>query len=556
MQPTPLTPRLQQTRWVMATSLRRAGSAVSPEFELADATGASEGLNLPTLSARISGDASYDPSDPAGFVLQENPPEVAGTSTLRDTHEPVETAADRDVTVLHFDDPSAVPTMATSGDQATPAPRERPVPAIAGYQILGELGRGGMGVVYRARQVLLNRPCALKMILAGAHADDEAAVRFLAEAEAVARLQHPNVVQIHHIGEADGLPFFELEYVEGGSLDRRLDGTPWPARRSAQLVEALARAVAEAHRVGIIHRDLKPGNVLLAADGTPKITDFGLAKSLAMDMGLTRTDSILGSPGYMAPEQAEGRTREVGPAADVYALGAILYELLTGRPPFRAATVLETLEQVKSAEPVPPSRLTPDVPRDLETIALKCLAKEPTKRYESAQALAEDLRRFQAGESIQARRTSTLERTWRWGKRNPVVAGAVGSAAAALVAVAVLAVLYADRQARYARGQAEATRKITRLAQDLDQERKGLKLSLAESNRRLVVLNLERGRFACEKGTIGPGLLWMVESLRAATEAGDSGWQHAARANLSAWGRFYPKLRAVFSSRHRIECRL
>ena len=218
----------------------------------------------------------------------------------------------------------------------------RAVPAIAGYEILGELGRGGMGVVYRARQVRLNRPCVLKMILGGAHAGAEAAARFLAEAEAVARLQHPNIVQIHHIGEADGLPFFELEYVDGGSLDRRLDGTPWPARRAAELVEALARGVAEAHRQGIVHRDLKPGNVLLAADGTPKITDFGLAKSLAADSGLTRTDSIMGSPGYMAPEQAEGKTKQVGPLADVYALGAILYELLTGRPPFRGATVLET----------------------------------------------------------------------------------------------------------------------------------------------------------------------------------------------------------------------
>jgi len=516
--------------------------------EAAGAAGKSEGRNLPTPPASASHEGSLDPADPDGFILKVNPPAEAGMSSPRGEQEPDRTAATRNLTALQSVDQPAVPTLARSEDRATLAPRERSIPAIAGYQILGELGRGGMGIVYRARQVLLNRPCALKMILAGAHADDDAAVRFLSEAEAVARLQHPNVVQIHHIGEADGLPFFELEYLDGGSLDRRLDGTPWPARRSAQLVEALARAIAEAHRLGIIHRDLKPSNILLAADGTPKITDFGLAKSLATDMGLTRTDSILGSPGYMAPEQAEGRTREVGPRADIYSLGAILYELLTGRPPFRAATVLQTLEQVKRAEPVPPSRLTADVPRDLETIALKCLAKEPMKRYESAQALAEDLRRFQSGESIQARRTSTLERTWRWGKRNPVVAGAVGSTAAALVAVAVLAMLYADRQARYARGHAEATTKITRLAEDLDQERRGLKLSLAESNHRLIVLNLERGRFACEQGTIGPGLLWMVESLRAATEAGDSSWQHAARANLSAWSRFYPKLRAVFSS--------
>jgi serine/threonine-protein kinase len=209
------------------------------------------------------------------------------------------------------------------------------------------------------------------VILASAHADPVAAVRFLGEAEAVARLQHPGIVQIHHIGEADGLPFFELEYVPGGSLDRALDGTPWPARRAAELVEALTRALAEAHRLGIVHRDIKPGNILIAADGTPKIADFGLAKSLSVGSGLTATESILGTPSYMAPEQAQGKTKLVGPLADVYALGTILYELLVGRPPFRGTTVLETLEQVKTAEPVPPSRLVPGTPRDVETIALK-----------------------------------------------------------------------------------------------------------------------------------------------------------------------------------------
>ena len=375
-------------------------------------------------------------SEPAATVADlgtDGPPDPPGT-THAGEFDPGQVAGG--ATVAHEASPTATGLGdATPADRTPSPPAHRPAPTVAGYEVEGELGRGAMGVVYRARQVRLNRPCALKVILAGVHADPVAAVRFLAEAEAVARLQHPHVVQIHHIGEADGLPFFELEYVEGGSLDRRLDGVPWPARRAATLVEALARGVAEAHRLGIVHRDLKPSNILLAADGTPKVADFGLAKLLDVESGLTRTDSVMGTPSYMAPEQAEGKNREIGPAADVYALGAILYELLVGRPPFRGTTVLETLEQVKTAEPVPPSRLVPGLPRDAETIALKCLQKDPGKRYESAAALAEDLRRYQAGEPILARPVGPAERAWRWCRRNPVVAGLAAAVAALLVAV-------------------------------------------------------------------------------------------------------------------------
>src|SRR5262245_11827736 len=245
----------------------------------------------------------------------------------------------------------------TTAVDAFPTPRA--VPVIPGYWIEGELGRGGMGVVYQARQVRLNRAVALKMSLAGQHAGTEAVARFLAEAEAVAKLQHPNIVQIFHVDEHDGFPYFEMELVSGGSLADQLDGTPRPPREATRLVETLARAMAEAHRQGVVHRDLKPGNILLTPEGVPKVADFGLAKLLNVESGLTRTDTVLGSPSYMAPEQAEGKNQGIGPAADVYALGAILYELLTGRPPFRGATVLETLQQVKTAEPVPPSQLVP-----------------------------------------------------------------------------------------------------------------------------------------------------------------------------------------------------
>ena len=382
-----------------------------------------------------------------------------------------------------------------------------------------------MGVVYKARHVRLRRTVALKMILAGEHAGAAAAARFLAEAEVVARLQHPNVVQIFHFDEHDGHPYFELEYAEGGSLDRRLDGTPWPARRAAGLVETLAGAVAAAHRLGIIHRDLKPGNILLTADGTPKLSDFGLAKSLNTGSGLTATESILGSPSYMAPEQAEGKARRVGPAADIYALGAILYELMTGRPPFRGATVLDTLQQVKTAEPVSPGRLVPGLPRDIETIALKCLQKDPGKRYESAAALAEDLRRFQAGEPILARPVGSLERGWRWSRRNPVVAGSLGAAAAALMTVAILATIFAMTQA-------EARRRAD--------------LSLAISE-------YERGQALCEKDEIGPGMLRLISSWRSAVRAGDAAWQHAARANLAVWQSQYPRLLRILPHAGRVD---
>jgi serine/threonine-protein kinase len=301
-----------------------------------------------------------------------------------------------------FDSPQPAESGNTTlvpGPTRNAAPPAQTFPTIPGHEIHKELGRGAMGVVYRARQTSLNRLVALKVILAGGHAGPDERARFRREAEAVARLQHPNVVQIHEVGEHGGTPFISLEFVAGGSLDKKINGTPLPASQAAQLVETLAGAVHAAHEQGIIHRDLKPANVLLTVDGTPKVTDFGLAKrlpgqaagsagepaALATD-GQTQSGAIVGTPSYMAPEQAGGKSKDIGPAADVYALGAILYELLTGRPPFRAETPLDTILQVVSTDPVPPRRLQAKVPRDLETICLKCLQKEKSKRYGSAHA--------------------------------------------------------------------------------------------------------------------------------------------------------------------------
>jgi WD40 repeat protein len=408
----------------------------------------------------------------------------------------------------------------TRPDSTPPDITKRAPPAIPGYDILGELGRGGMGVVYKARQILLNRPCALKMILAGTHATSEAAARFLTEAEAIARLEHPHIVQIHHVGEADGLPFFELEYVPGGSLDQALGGTPWPPDRAARLTEQLARGIAEAHRLGIVHRDLKPANVLLAADGTPKITDFGLARALGSESGFTGSEAVVGTPSYMAPEQAGGKAREAGPAADVYAAGAILYELLTGRPPFRGATVLETLEHVKSTEPVSPSRLVPKLPRDIETICLKCLQKDPARRYESADALAEDLRRFQAGEPIVARHVGELERAWRWCRRNPVVASLGAGVAALLVVMAVGGTLAAWTFAEKAGIE-------SRLRTDADQAR-GTAVAKAKEARdkadelasSLYVDRVNRAYRECEASNLG-----LAEQLLDDCPAARRGWE-------------------------------
>jgi serine/threonine-protein kinase len=351
--------------------------------------------------------------------------------------------------------PAPTPTVV-----GAPTPQSAALPQVPGYQVEAVLGRGGVGVVYRAQHLRLHRPVALKMLLAGVHAQPEERERFLREAEAVAGLRHPNVVQLYDVGEVDARPYFTMELVEGGNLAQKLAGAPLPAREAATLVAAVAEAVHAAHTSGIVHRDLKPGNILLQrkssskseirnpksesssdfgfriSDFEPKVTDFGLARRLEGGDGLTLSGTPVGTPSYMAPEQARGHRRAIGPATDVYALGAILYECLTGRPPFRAETGVATLQQVISESPVPPSRLNTRVPRDLETVCLKCLHKEPHLRYPSAAALAEDLRHFLRGEAITVRPERWLGRLARRVRRRPVFSATVVAVTVALVGLA------------------------------------------------------------------------------------------------------------------------
>jgi serine/threonine protein kinase len=309
-----------------------------------------------------------------------------------------------------------------------------PVHRFGDYELLSEIARGGMGVVYRARQVSLQRDVALKMILSGPFASPTEMERFRLEAEAAANLDHPHIVQIYEIGEHQGQHFFSMKLVEGGSLAKQVPRLVQEPRLSARLLVKVAQAIDDAHQRGFLHRDLKPSNILLDAQDQPYVTDFGLARRVDGESGLTRTGMIVGTPSYMAPEQASGQRGVLTATADVYSLGAILYELLTGQPPFRAATMMETLVQVMEQEPTPPGRLRPGVPRDLELICLKCLEKAPAARYLSAAALADDLDQFLRGEDIASRQASTPLRLRRWARREPALAFRL----AALVVTAAL----------------------------------------------------------------------------------------------------------------------
>jgi serine/threonine protein kinase len=320
---------------------------------------------------------------------------------------------------------------------------------VGKYTLLELLGEGGMGVVYKARDRELNRLVALKMIRAGIDTDEEALHRFHVEAKAISKLNHPNIAQILEVGECDrgdrrGLvPFFALEFAEGGSFDARLRGEPQSPKQAARQVKSLAEAVQAAHDRGLVHRDLKPANILIAGDGRLLITDFGLVKRLESESRHTASGDLLGTPSYMAPEQT-GPGGTIGPAVDIYSLGAILYEMLTGRPPFKGATVFDTLEQVRNTEPVHPRRLQPGCPPDLDTICMKCLEKSPHRRYASAADLAADLQAFLGGGPIQARPAGVVKRAWMWAKQHPAVAASILLAVLAAMAFTSFAVRWLD----------------------------------------------------------------------------------------------------------------
>ena len=400
--------------------------------------------------------------------------------------------------------------------------------AVPGYDLLGELGRGGMGVVYKARDQNLKRTVALKMILSGAHASDEDMQRFQIEAEAVAKLQHPNIVQIYEVSEHEGRPYIALEFADGGSLDEKIAGKPQDQQESAQLIETLAGAMQLAHENDIIHRDLKPANILLNTDGEPRITDFGLAKRMDEDSNQTKSGAVMGTPSYMAPEQAGGKSDILGPATDTYALGAILYHMLAGRPPFRAATQLDTIMQVLTEEPVAPRKLNPALAVDLETICLKCLEKDVHRRYESAAALGEDLRRFQSGEPILARPVTVVERSWKWAKRRPAVAGMISVSALALMGLVLFGLSYntqLKKQRDASRQQTKAAKALTELSELRENETKTREIlanrlrneaeqARLETLQRMAYSNVETGEQLQKAGDLSASLVWYADALR------------------------------------------
>ncbi len=427
-------------------------------------------------------------------------------------------------------------------------PATATAPKVLGnYRIVREIARGGMGIVYQAVQTKLGRTVALKVIRSGGLASDDEVQRFRVEAEAAARLEHPGIVPVYDVGESDGQHYFSMGFVEGASLSEQLRDGPFAPRRAAEIVAAVAAAVHYAHTRGIVHRDLKPANVLIDKSGQPKVTDFGLAKRSDADSQLTRTGDVMGTPSYMPPEQASGRLEEIGPLCDVYSLGGVLYALLTGRPPFQAANVVETLRQVLERDPVSPRQLNPAVPRDLETICLKCLEKLPRNRYGSALELADELGRYLRDEPIRARPISGRERAWRWCRRNPVLAFTSAAALVSLVAIAVVMTVGYFREADLRRladdarhnmqtaltNEKTARADAERHSQEAEDERHATQKLLAESY-------VDRGRFLCQQNELAQGLLWMSRGLRTLPE-NEADAERLIRARIGAWERQLPR---------------
>ena len=403
-------------------------------------------------------------------------------------------------------------------DDASELPRR-----FGEYELLSEVARGGMGVVYRARQISLNRTVAVKMILAGQLGGDAAVKRFRTEASAVARLQHPGIVAAHEVGEVAGTHFFSMDFVEGRSLAELSRAAPLPARRAAHYLRDAAEAIEHAHRHDIIHRDVKPSNLLIDQDDRVRVTDFGVACCLEAGPDATASGAVLGTPGYMSPEQASGHRSRLGPAADVYSLGATLYALLTGRPPFQADTPLETLRQELNESPARPRVVNRNIPADLETIALKCLHKEPTHRYASAQALADDLRRYLDGQPILARRVSPLNRVWRWSRRNPALATLTFfSVVLALVLASAATLRLADAQSAATQLAERNAAALRTNAADAARQAERMRFELRELSRPVLELARDASLIAALQRRDIPTALAQLERIATAVNAAES----------------------------------